>query len=255
MRYQILGPLRVIDGDRPSLISARKIETVLALLLVRVDRVVTPEQLMAELWGDRPPRRAAAGLHVYVSQLRKFLARPGRAENPVLTRPPGYLLRRGDDELDLHDFLALVEEGRRHFRERRWAEAVGRFDRALALWRGPVLGDVRGPIVDSFVAWLSEVRMECLETLIEAQLHLGRHRELVGRLYSLTVENPLREAFHRQLMLALYRSERQADALRAYQSARRTLVAELGLEPCRALREVQQAILADDGRLELLAVP
>jgi len=254
VRYEILGPLRVADGNDHSFISARKIETVLALLLVRVDHVVMPEQLMGELWGDRPPRRAAAGLHVYISQLRKFLHRPSRPDNPVVTKPPGYLLRRGSDELDFQIFLERVDEGRIHFRERRWEEAIVSFELGLGLWRGPVLGDIRGPIIDGFVTWLTEVRMECLEMLIEAQLQTGRHRELVGRLYSLTAENPLREAFYRQLMLALYRSERQADALKAYQAARETLIAELGMEPCRALRELQQAILADDGRLELATV-
>lgn len=254
MRYEILGPLRVADGNVHSFISARKIETVLALLLIRSDQVVLPEQLIAELWGGRPPRRAAAGLHVYISQLRKFLHRPSRPDSPVITKPSGYLLRPGSDELDFQLFLRWVDDGRVHFRDRRWEEAIFCLEKGLELWRGQVLGDIRGPIIDGFVAWLTEVRMECLEMLVEAQLQMGRHRELVGRLYSLTAENPLREAFYRQLMLALYRSERQADALKAYQTARRTLIAELGLEPCRALRELQQAILADDGRLELVAV-
>jgi DNA-binding SARP family transcriptional activator len=119
-----------------------------------------------------------------------------------------------------------------------------------------VLGDLRnGPIVDGFVTWMMESRMECLEMLADAHLRVGRHRELVGRLYSLTAENPLREAFYRQLMLALYRSERQADALKVYQSARATLNDELGLEPCKALRDLHQAILAEDyDQLDLRAI-
>jgi DNA-binding SARP family transcriptional activator len=254
VRYEILGPLRVVDGNRTSVISARKIETVLALLLIRADQVVVPDQLMTELWGDRPPRRAMAGLHVYISQLRKFLHQAGQAESPVVTQSSGYLLRQGDDELDFQLFLRQVGEGRTQLRERRLEEASQVLDQALELWRGPALGDIRGLVIDGFAAWLVEVRMECLEMLVEAQLQLGRHRELVGRLYSLTAENPLREAFYRQLMLALYRSERQADALKVYQAARKTLIAELGLEPCRALRDLQQAILANDGQLELAAV-
>lgn len=254
MRYELLGPLRVVDGEDRTSISARKIETVLALLLIRSDQVVLPNQLMTEIWGDHPPRRATAGLHVYISQLRKFLHRPDRPENPVVTQSPGYLLRQGHDELDFHLFLRHVDQGRSRLREQHYEDACDRFERALRLWRGPVLGDIRGPIIDGFVAWLVEVRMECLELSSEAQLRMGRHRELVGWLYSLTAEYPLRETFYRQLMLALYRSERQADALKVYEKARRVLITELGLEPCRALRELQQAILVDDERLELVAI-
>src|SRR6185503_18952705 len=122
------------------------------------------------------------------------------------------------------------------------------------LWRGPALGDLRaGPIVEGFVTWLAEARLECLEMLADSHLELGRHRELVGRLYSLTAEHPLREAFYRQLMLALYRSERQADALKVYQMARKTLNEELGLEPCRSVQDLQRAILTADDQLDLYA--
>jgi DNA-binding SARP family transcriptional activator len=254
MRYEILGPLRVVDGGDVSLISARKIETVLAVLLIRSDLVVPRDQLAAEIWGDRPPRRATDGLHVYISQLRKFLHRPDRPHSPVVTQYPGYLLRKGSDEIDLHIFIELVGQGRSHARQLRHEQAIDCFDRALGLWRGLLLGDLRGgPIIDGFGTWLLESRLECLELLAESNLALGRHRELIGRLYSLTTENPLREAFHRQLMLALYRSERQADALRAYQTARKTLREELGLEPGRPLQSLHRAILAADARLETAA--
>ncbi|QTD96700.1 AfsR/SARP family transcriptional regulator [Streptomyces cyanogenus] len=249
MRYEILGPLRVVDGDTVSSISARKIEIALAVLLIRSDQVVTHDQLIAEIWGDRPPRRATAGMHVYISQLRKFLHRPGRSENPVVTRQSGYLLRTGTDELDVGIFLDLVQDGRAAVRAERYEDAVQCFESALALWRGPVLGDLGdGPLVSGYVTWLTEARLECLEMLADVCLRVGRHRELVGRLYSLTAENPLCETFYRQLMVALYRSERQADALMVYQLARKTLHDELGLEPGQALRDVQQAILAADGR-------
>lgn len=254
MRYETLGPLRVIDGDRPSFISARKIETVLAVLLIRSDRVVSFDQLMDEIWGDHPPRRASAALHVYISQLRKFLHRPEQSANPIVTLAPGYLLRKGSDEIDFHVFTQLTDQGRAHIKEGRHEEAAACFDRALGLWHGPALDNLRsGPIIDSFVTWLAESRLECLEMLADTRLQLGRHRELVGRLYSLIAEYPFREAFYRQLMLALYRSERQADALRVYQLARATLHNELGLEPCRALRNLQQAILAADAQLDLCA--
>jgi SARP family transcriptional regulator, regulator of embCAB operon len=246
----MLGTLRVAEGNEYTSLKARKIEIVLAVLLIRSDQVVAPDQLMTEIWGEELPRRATAGLHVYISQLRKFLRRPGRTDNPVETRTPGYLLRKGTDEIDAHEFLALIGEGRGLARESRHEEAALCFERALGLWRGPVLGDLsNGPIVDGFSARLTETRLECLEMLAESQLQLGRHRELVGMLYSLTTENPMRESFCRQLMLALYRSERQADALKVYQSVRKTLHDELGLEPGRPLQDLQQAILARDRRL------
>ncbi|MER5786285.1 AfsR/SARP family transcriptional regulator [Streptomyces mobaraensis] len=259
MRYEMLGPLRVTDGSKSMTINAHKVEVVLSVLLVRADQVVSPEQLMAEIWGEDLPRRATAGLHVYISQLRKFLRRPGVAGNPVETRAPGYVLHKGDDEIDAQIFPQLVDEGRVLLREGRHDEAACRFEQALALWRGPALGHggkgpaVAGPIIDGFATWLTETRLECQEMLAECRLQLGRHREAVGMLYALTAENPMREVFYRQLMLALYRSERQADALKVYQSVRRTLKDELGLEPGRPLQNLQQAILAGDP--ELLAPP
>ncbi|TCO60812.1 AfsR/SARP family transcriptional regulator [Actinocrispum wychmicini] len=254
MRYDVLGTLRVVDGPTQSFISARKVETVLAVLLIRADHVVTMDQLMAEIWSERPPARAAAGLHVYISQLRKFLHGPDRDVHRVVTHSPGYLLRLGGDQLDCDIFLDLVSQGRSCVREGRPEDACDRFEQALGLWRGPVLGDLRsGPIINGFVTWLAEARIECLETLIDLRLDQGEHRELVGRLYALTAENPLHEAFYRQLMLALYRSNRQADALGVYRMARATLNDELGVEPCRDLRELQRAILFGDQQLDLAA--
>jgi SARP family transcriptional regulator, regulator of embCAB operon len=254
LRYELLGPLRVVDAGAVSFVGPRKVEVLLALLLARADQVVSTDQLINEIWGDRPPRRANATIHVYVSQLRKFLSGAGCTFDPIVTRPPGYMLRTGSDSLDVHDFQRLVNQGRSAARTRQHEEAVTHFEAALALWRGPVLGDLRdGPAVNAFATWVEEVRLECLELLVEASLELGRHREIVGRLYTLTTEHPLREAFCRQLMLALYRSERQADALSVYQKVRQKLHGELGLEPCRALREVHHAILVADPQLDCQA--
>ncbi|TDD94233.1 AfsR/SARP family transcriptional regulator [Actinomadura rubrisoli] len=255
MKYELLGTLRVVDDDRRSSISAPKIEVLLATLLVRADHVVTTDQLMGEIWGERLPRRATAGLHVYVSELRKFLHRPGRADGPIETRSPGYVLRRGSDSLDYQAFLELTDLGRARMREGRHAEAAELFDAGLALWHGPVLGDIgTGPILRSFVTRLSEVRMECTEMLVDCRLQLGHHRELIGTLFTLTTENPLREAFYRQLMLALCRSERRADALKVYQWARTTLIDELGLEPCAQLQDLHRAVLQADERVLELCV-
>jgi SARP family transcriptional regulator, regulator of embCAB operon len=251
MRYEILGPLRITDDDSSSFISTHKMEVVLAALLIRADQVVTIDQLIGEIWCDRAPRRAVASVHVYISQLRKLLSRHGQHRGPIVTHSPGYALILGSDELDFHCFRDLVNSGRDQFREGRYEEAVRCLDSALSLWRGPLLNRSRnGPIIEGFTTWLKQAWLESIEMLIESRLMLGRHRELVGELYSLTAEYPLHEAFYRQLMLALYRSERQADALEVYQSARRKLQDELEVEPCRALQEFQQAILIADDQLK-----
>lgn len=252
MKYEILGPLRVVEGGRASFMSTPKTEQLLAILLIRADQVVAIDQLITELWGDRAPRRAMAGLYVYISQLRKFLLAAGHTDSPIITRPAGYLLRLGNDELDVHTFSSLMDAGRQYAKAGNYSDAAECFERALTLWRGPVLSALsNGPIGYGFVAWLTEAKLECTEKLVDAQLHLGRHREMVGRLYSLTAEHPLREVFYCQLMLALYRSDRQADALAVYQRARQTLHVELGLKPCRALQDLQRAILIADDRLHL----
>jgi DNA-binding SARP family transcriptional activator len=246
-----LGLLQVVDDDGTSAIRAPKVKTMFATLLARAGHVVTAGQLIEEIWGENPPRRAIGAMHVYVSDLRKFLNRPFLGESPIVTCSPGYLLRLSpSDEVDYQRFLDLVDAGRSHIKECHYEESVECFESALALWRGPALHDVsNGQVLSSFVTWLTEVKMECTELLVEAQLRLGRHRQLVGRLYSLTVENPLREAFYRQLMVALYRSDRRGDALQVYQSARTVLIDELGLEPCRALQGLHQAILESDDRM------
>jgi SARP family transcriptional regulator, regulator of embCAB operon len=250
VRYEIMGPVRVIDGEGQRTIKAQKVEILLAVLLVRYNQVVAVDQLIREIWGEEPPRSVTAALYVYVSQVRKFLKRPGREDGPVLTKPPGYMLYLGSDGLDLCGFDKLVRDGREHFRSQNFETAGRIFENALSLCRGPLLDGVcRGPILRGFQTWFNEARLECMEMLMDARLALGRHRELISDLYRLGTEHPLRETFHRQLMLALYRSDRQAEALQVYQRARRTLNDELGLEPGRALQEVQHAILTADSRL------
>jgi DNA-binding SARP family transcriptional activator len=232
-------------------VSARKIETLLAILLIRADQLVPITQLITEIWGKKPPPRATAALYVYISQLRKFLGRPGQSRTPITTKSPGYILRMDAATLDVHVFQQRVNQGRAHMRANRHEEALESFDSALGIWRGPALEDLRdSPTVHGFVAWAEEARLECVEMQIDATLMLGRDRELIGRLYALTAEHPLREAFHRQLMLALCRSGRQAEALRDYQSIRETLRGELGVEPCHALRDLHEAILAGDSQLQ-----
>ncbi|CUU58214.1 activator protein [Frankia sp. CcI49] len=253
MRYEILGPLRVTKEDGTCFISAPKMETLLATLLVRPNEVVSADQLISEIWGAAAPRSANAGIHVMVSNLRKFLARPDRTDSPIVTRAPGYLLDLGDDTLDAHDFLDLAARGHEHVRLKKYAEAVACFDRALGLWRGQLLGrPPASPMIVWYDTWLAEQRLGCLEANLEAELELGRHRRLVPRLYSLITEHPLHEPFYRHLMVALYRAERVADALDVYRTARTRLRDELGLEPCRSLQDTQRAILVGDRRMGLV---
>lgn len=254
MRYEVLGDLRVADESNYAYISARKVAILLALLVIRRGGFVSVSQIIDEIWEDRPPAKANGALHVYVCQLRKFLKNLSTTDSQVLTRSSGYLLHLGKDELDLQIFQDLIQQGREQMQDRRFREAAQSFDDALALWRGPALTDLEGgPIIRAFAAWVDEIRLECVELRIEAGFALGRHREHVGQLYALTSEHPLREVFYRQLMLALYHSDLQADALRVYQSARDTLRQELGLDPCRRLRDLHRSILTSDIRLRLPA--
>ncbi len=244
MRYELLGSMRVVDDGICRVISARKKEVLLAALLIRTGQVVSRDQLIDELWGDQPPRRAAAALHVYVSQLRDFLRRSDGTRHPIVTRAPGYLLELGEDELDCHVFQRLLSEGRVHARAQRHEEAVVCFEQALAQWRGPALDGLKeGLIVSGFVTWQEELRLECLEMTVASSLAFGRDHELIGFLYSLIVEHPLHESFYQGLMTALYRAGRRADAMQVYRRACEVLRRELGLEPCRPLRDLHQTIL------------
>ncbi|GAA3007097.1 AfsR/SARP family transcriptional regulator [Streptomyces drozdowiczii] len=253
MRYELLGPLRVSHEGRGCSLSAPKMEMTLATLLVGAGRVTTKDQIIEELWGSGPPRRASAAVHVYLSQLRKFLtAAGGDGGSAIVTKPSGYLMRLEGAGYDVDDFRTAVREGRGLHQAGRYEAALDAFGRALSLVRGPVLdGTPEGPVLTRFATWVEEERLACLELSVEASTALGRHREVIGLLNTLTAEYPLREAFYRQLMLVLYRSERQAEALEVYRSAQRVLRSELGLEPCRSLRRLHQAILTSDRLLDL----
>ena len=253
MRYELLGPLRVIDADCTRSLTSQKIEILLAALLIQANQVVTVDQLIAEIWQDDPPQRATSTLQVYISQLRKFLSGPRRSKRSIYTHPNGYRLcvEFASDQVDSHIFTNLMSAGRRDARNQHYETASAAFESALLLYGGQAVGGAAGgTILSQFSAWLEETRLECIESLIESELKLGHYRDVTGRLYSLIVEYPFREAFYRQLMLALYRSERQYDALSVYNSARVTLHNELGIEPGRQLQELQRAILTGDRSLE-----
>ncbi|MDT0439255.1 MULTISPECIES: AfsR/SARP family transcriptional regulator [Streptomyces] len=257
MRYEILGSFCVVVGDEQALLESRKLEILLAVLLIRADHVVNCRSLMTELWDAEPPTRAAAGIHVNISRLRKFLKQRKWAGGQIITRSPGYMLQLGSDEVDARTFDKMVNSGREQLRRQEYAAASTVLRSALGLWHGssPFGGLQGGPILAGYSRRMEESRLECLEMMIEAELALGRHRELVSELYALTTEHPLQETFYRQLMLALYRSDRQADALSTFHSARHVINANLGLEPCQALRDLHHAILVEDRRLDPLSDP
>ena len=245
--FRLLGPLEVAEHDRLLPLGGAKQRSLLALLLLEANRVVATERLIDELWGESPPATVAKSIQVYVSRLRRQLG-----DGRIVTRAPGYLLNVDPSELDLGRFERLVAEARGADPR----DAEHKLRAALALWRGPPLADLAyEPFAQAPIARLQELRLAALEQRIEAQLAAGGHAELVGELEALVAEQPLRERVRGQLMLSLYRCGRQAEALDAYQAARTALVEQLGLEPGRQLRELHQAILAQDAALDLRPRP
>jgi DNA-binding SARP family transcriptional activator len=246
VEFRILGPLEVRDGPRPVPLAGAGLRALLTVLLLHANEVVSADRLLDALWPAEPPPSGTGALQVRVSHLRKALGPGGET---IVTRPPGYAIEVGRADLDVYRFEDLVT--RAAAAEPTGAAALLR--EALGLWRGPPLGDVA---YESFaqpaIARLQELRLSALERRVEADLALGRHVELAGELEALVAEHPLRERMRGQHMLALYRSGRQADALRSFQQARSALVDELGLEPGAVLRQLELAILRQDPSLDLV---
>jgi DNA-binding SARP family transcriptional activator len=252
MDYGILGPLEVRAGDRVVALRGARQRELLAVLLLHANEIVSSDRLIDDLWEGDPPPTATKMIQNGVSQLRKLLEPQGEGEQLLVTRSPGYLLRVGSGELDADRFESLAAEGRRELATGDYAAAVERLGEALALWRGPALVDfVDAPFARAEAARFDELRSAATEDRIEAELALGRHADVVPELEALVAQHPLRERLRGQLMLALYRSGRQADALRVYQETRDVLVEELGLEPSPALQRLEKAVLVQDPALEL----
>jgi DNA-binding SARP family transcriptional activator/RecA/RadA recombinase len=245
MQFRLLGPLEVVDGDRSLALGGRKQRSLLAVLLLHANDVLSTELLVDEVWGGSPPATVAKSVQVYVSRLRKELG-----DGRLVTRSPGYLLQVEPSEVDLARFQALVAEAAGADP----AAAAAKLREALGLWRGPPLADLAyEPFAQSHVARLEDLRFTALEQRIDADLASGEHARLAGELEALVAQHPLRERLRGQLMLSLYRSGRQAEALAVYQAARATLVDELGIEPGRELRDLHEAILRQDEQLDLPA--
>ncbi|UED82964.1 AfsR/SARP family transcriptional regulator [Streptomyces profundus] len=242
-RFRILGLLQV-HGTEQVLVTARRQQVVLALLLLNANRLVTLDGLVDGLWDGEPPATARAQVQTAVSALRRLLERAGLGER-IRTRGAGYVVEVGPGELDLAVFEELVARGRAAGAARDAHRARRAFREALALWRGEPVAGVDSRLVGEHRARIAERRVAAVEECVEAELRLGLHRESIGELAVAVAEHPLRERLVGQLMTALYRSDRRVEALAAYRSLRAVLVAELGLEPSLALRQLHQDILAD----------
>ena len=246
MDFRILGPIEVWADGRPVALGGGQQRAVLALLLLDANRVVSSDRLIEELWNGQPPATAATALQGHISSLRKALG-PGA----IATRRPGYVIELDEDRIDVGRFERLRGDARRAL-ERGDAQAgADKLREALALWRGEALADIGfEPSIQAAAQRLEDLRLAALEDRIDADLAVGRSADLVDELGRLVAAHPLREHFWGQLMLALYRSGRQADALDAYRRARTTLVAELGLEPGPALRDLERRMLEQDPELD-----
>ncbi len=248
MDFRLLGPLDVLRDHVPVQIAAGKQRALLAILLLNANRTVARDRIVDELWGDDVPDSAQKMVQIHVSQLRKALP-----ESRLHTRQPGYALEVREDELDLARFERAVADGRRALAQDDPENATERLGQALALWRGPALAEFSEPFARHEGARLEELRLSAVELRIEAELALGRPRDVVGELETLIAQHPLRERHRSQHMLALYRSGRHAEALASYQTFRRTLSEELGIEPSASLRELERLMLQQDPSLELPA--
>jgi DNA-binding SARP family transcriptional activator/tetratricopeptide (TPR) repeat protein len=238
VEFRVLGPLEVVEDGRRVPLDRRRLRALLAFLLLHANELVSSDRLIDEVWGPEPPKTAGASLQNYISRLRRAIG-----PELIVSQPPGYILRIDPERFDLARFERLTAEARGA--EPR--EQAQKLRAALALWRGPALDDLAfEPFARDEVGRLEEARLAALETRIEADLALGSGADLVTELEGLVEAHPLRERFRGQLMRALYRAGRQADALAAYRDARTVLMDELGLEPSQQLRSLEQAILQHD---------
>jgi DNA-binding SARP family transcriptional activator len=253
VEFRILGPLEVSDGDRRFDLGGTRHQAVLAMLLLSADRAVTVDRLLEAMYGEDLPSTPRSQVQIAISALRRKLAAHDHA-SAIFTREQGYVLHLGDGWLDSRRFEELAAAGRAAASAGQLEEAVASYRDAERLWRGPALAGLDSTVIQAAAARLDEQRLAVTEDRLEIELDLGRHRELVGELTELARAYPLRERLRGQLMLALYRCERSAEALAIYRQAREVMVEELGIEPGEQLRKLHHAILTGSPSLGLPAV-
>ena len=250
LEFGILGPLEVARDGRPLQLGGPKQRATLAILLLNADRVVSIDRLADDLYAGAPPVTAVTQVQRQISDLRKVLGE----ESPIETRSPGYLLRLAGAELDLVRFERMTDQANEALDRGAAREAADMLRTALALWRGEPLADLASePFTGTAIRRLEELRLTAVERRIDAELELGLHRELVAEIEQLSADHPLREHLRAQLMVALYRSGRQSDALDVYRATRRTLVETFGIEPGQPLRDLEAAVLRQDASLDSVA--
>jgi DNA-binding SARP family transcriptional activator len=248
LTVRMLGPLQVERDGQPVALGGRAQRALLARLLLDTGRTVPASRLVEDLWGENAPASASKMVQIYVSMLRKVLP-----EGVLVTRPPGYAIELPREAIDLSSFEDLRRAGQAALAAGSPARAVEMLRQALALWRGPALGEFDEPFATIESRRLEELHLASLEDRIDAELQLGRHGALVAELHALVAHHPLRERLRGQLMLALYGSGRQADALAEYHRVREVLRGDLGIEPSPALRELERRILQQDPMLDVPA--
>ena len=253
MEFSVLGSIEVTAGDVPLELGGVKQRAILAYLVLHANKVVPTSQILEVMWDATPPPTARKMIQNAVSGIRRTFSRHGEpGATPALrTHPPGYQLRLDTEDVDLYRFRRLAREGRAAIANREPARGADVLRDALSLWRGRALTD----LVESGLRWseltaIEDERLSVLEDRLDAELACGRHREITAELEVVTATEPLRERLCQQFMLALYRSGRQADALRVYRRAREALVSSLGLEPGRGLQDLQRRILDHDAAIQ-----
>jgi DNA-binding SARP family transcriptional activator len=252
LEFRILGPLEVVGESGPVRLGGPKQRATLAILLLNANRVVSVDRLADDLYAGAAPVTAVTQVQRQVSDLRKALG----PESAIETRAPGYVIHVSPGQLDLDRFERLTDKGREALARGDARPAAELFREALVLWRGAPLADFAyEPFAQTAIARLEEVRLAAFEQRIEADLALGRHADVTAELEALVAEHPLREGFRAQLMLALYRAGRQAEALDAYRRTRAALVRDVGIEPGVRLRDLERAILTHDPALDLAVGP
>ena len=249
LAVKVLGSVELVADGKVARMSAPKARRVLALMALQANRVVYTKDIIEELWDQNPPKTAVTTVQTYMYHIRRLLAECTGSSGPetvhLETRPRGYVLTVRDGRVDAMEFFRLVDRANAEFDSANPAEALRHIRLALSLWQhGPALADVvTGPLLEAHLVHLKEQRKRALELRIEADIALGRHRALIPELRYLIVQDPLNEWLHGRLIVALERSGRRSEALRAYQEIRQVLQDEVGLEPSEELRRIQHEVL------------